>query len=102
MLTHEAVMNRLLWMQNAYPITKNDIILQKLHLVLMYLFGNYLAGLLKVQYYIFRKWRGKDPQRIIELINSQNISKLHFVPSMLNVFLEFCERKQRFFKKSLA
>ncbi|MCB4994270.1 mutanobactin A non-ribosomal peptide synthetase MubA [Streptococcus mutans] len=103
MLTHEAVMNRLLWMQNAYPITKNDIILQKtsfgFDVSIWELFGWTFEGAVL---YFLENGEEKDPQRIIELINSQNISKLHFVPSMLNVFLEFCERENKDSLKSLS
>lgn len=102
MVTHEAVMNRLLWMQNTYPIKKNDTILQKtsfgFDVSIWELFGWTFEGAVL---YFLENGEEKDPQRLIELINSQSISKLHFVPSMLNMFLEFCEREKKDSLKSL-
>lgn len=91
MISHESVMNRLLWMNEAYPVTNQDVVLQKtsfsFDVSIWELFGWTINGAVL---YFLENGEEKDPQKIIETINQEKISKLHFVPSMLNMFLEFC------------
>lgn len=41
MVSHQAIVNRILWMQSEYPLSANDTILQKRHALLMSLYGNF-------------------------------------------------------------
>lgn len=92
MVEHQAVVNRLLWMQKRYPIDQHDVILQKTPFIfdvsVWELFWWCLAGsklcLLKPGY-------EKFPQAIIEAVAHEQITVMHFVPSMLGVFLNYIE-----------
>ena len=93
---HSGIINRLLWMQSSYAINADDNILQKTpysfdvsvwELFWPLMFGSQL---------IFAKPEGhKDPDYLLHCIQHYNISTLHFVPSMLAVFLNSIKKKKQ-------
>ena len=87
--THGGICNRLLWMQEAYRLTPEDRVLQKtpfsFDVSVWEFFWPLLTGARLV---VARPGGHKDPRYLAELITSQRITTLHFVPSMLQVFLE--------------
>ena len=89
MNSHRAVVNRLLWMQEAYRLTSADRVLQKtpisFDVSVWELFWPLLAGATLV---VARPGGHQDPAYLVQLIREQRITTLHFVPSMLQVFLE--------------
>lgn len=92
MIEHHSVINRLAWMQQQYPLTAEDVLLQKTPLVfdvsVWELFWWSWAG---ASLCILQPGEEKDPLRLTEVIASNNISVIHFVPSMLHVFLSSVE-----------
>lgn len=90
MLEHGSVFNRLYWMQKQYPLSRNDIILQKttytFDVSVWELFLGILSG---ASCYIIEDGVEKDPEAIIEIISNIGITVLHFVPTMLNVVLNY-------------
>lgn len=89
MVEHHSVINRLNWMRKEYKLSEGDRLIQKTpftfdvsvwELMLWFFCG---AGLV-----ILDPRAEKDPSRIIETINKNNVSVIHFVPSMLNTFLD--------------
>ncbi len=89
MNSHRAVVNRLLWMQEAYCLGAADRVLQKtpisFDVSVWELFWPLLAGATLV---VARPGGHQDPAYLVQLIREQRITTLHFVPSMLQVFLE--------------
>ncbi len=89
MNTHRAIVNRLLWMQERYRLQAADRVLQKtpfsFDVSVWELFWPLLAGAGMV---LARPRGHQDPRYLADLIASQGITVLHFVPSMLQVFLE--------------
>jgi D-alanine--poly(phosphoribitol) ligase subunit 1 len=89
-IEHRSLINRLHWMQKNYPLTKDDVILQKTPYVfdvsLWELFWWSQQGA-KVCFMIpgFERF----PQAIVETIEKNSVTVMHFVPSMLNVFLQY-------------
>ncbi|MBA2762483.1 MAG: AMP-binding protein, partial [Segetibacter sp.] len=86
---HGGVVNRLTWAQDYHKLTRQDTILQKttysFDVSVWELFWPLLAGAKLV----FAKPRGhKDNDYLRYIINQHEITLLHFVPSMLNLFLE--------------
>ncbi|MBE3560030.1 MAG: amino acid adenylation domain-containing protein [Ktedonobacteraceae bacterium] len=86
---HRALCNRLHWMQQAYRLTAEDRVLQKTP------FGFDVAGweffwpLLNGARLVVARPRGhQDPAYLLALIEEQQITTMHFVPSMLQAFLE--------------
>ncbi|MCW5313966.1 amino acid adenylation domain-containing protein [Nostoc sp. KVJ3] len=89
MNTHKGISNRLLWMQDTYQLTPSDRILQKtpfsFDVSVWELFWPLLTGATLVM----AKPEGhKDSAYLIKLIQQQQITTVHFVPSMLRVLLQ--------------
>lgn len=89
MVPHQGIINRLIWMQNQYVLLPNDIVLQKtpynFDVSVWELFWPLIAG----ASLFFAKPEGhKDNDYLIDVINQRKISHLHFVPSMLGLFLQ--------------
>ncbi|HEX6290385.1 MAG TPA: amino acid adenylation domain-containing protein [Herpetosiphonaceae bacterium] len=89
MNTHQAIVNRLLWMQDAYRLDATDRVLQKtpfsFDVSVWEFFWPLLTGATLV---VARPGGHQDPAYLVELIAHERITTLHFVPSMLQVFLE--------------
>ncbi|PSB11067.1 non-ribosomal peptide synthetase [Pleurocapsa sp. CCALA 161] len=89
MNTHRGILNRLLWMQDAYQLTTVDSVLQKTPFSFDVSVWEFFWCLMVGARLIVAKPEGhRDPNYLIDLIRKNNITTLHFVPSMLKVFLE--------------
>ncbi|HZU03680.1 MAG TPA: amino acid adenylation domain-containing protein [Ktedonobacteraceae bacterium] len=86
---HQALCNRLHWMQQAYQLTPADHVLQKtpfsFDVSVWEFFWPLLSGACLV---VARPGGHQDPAYLVSLITEQQITTLHFVPSMLQMFLE--------------
>jgi len=89
MNTHRGIVNRLLWMQNAYLLDASDHVLQKtpasFDVSVWEFFWPLLTGATLV---LARPGGQADPGYLVDLIQEREITTLHFVPSMLQAFLE--------------
>jgi amino acid adenylation domain-containing protein/FkbH-like protein len=87
--THQGIVNRLLWMQDAFQLTSTDRVLQKtpysFDVSVWEFFWPLLTGATLV---MARPGGHKDPAYLVDLIAQEKITTLHFVPSMLSIFLE--------------
>ncbi len=87
--THRAITNRLLWMQDTYQLTEADRVLQKtsfsFDVSVWEFFWPLMVGARLV---LARPGGHRDAAYLARLIVEQEITTLHFVPSMLRVFLE--------------
>ncbi len=94
MIEHRALINRLNWMQKKFPIGSGDVILQKtpfyFDVSVWELFWSSLHG---AAVSFLAPHCEKIPSIIIDSIKKYQISIIHFVPSMLNVFLEYLGTK---------
>ncbi|ABA23460.1 Amino acid adenylation [Trichormus variabilis ATCC 29413] len=89
MNTHKGICNRLLWMQEAYQIDSTDSILQKTPFSFDVSVWEFFWTLLTGARLVIAKPGGhKDSAYLIDLITQEQITTLHFVPSMLQVFLQ--------------
>jgi D-alanine--poly(phosphoribitol) ligase subunit 1 len=92
MIEHRSLVNRLHWMQQAYPIDESDVILQKtpysFDVSVWELFWWALQG---AKLCLLMPGGERNPLAIVETIKRHQVSVMHFVPSMLNVFLEYLE-----------
>lgn len=94
MIEHRSLINRLHWMQRAYPIDERDVILQKtpyyFDVSVWELFWWALQG---AKLCFLMPGGERNPLAIVESIKRHHVSVMHFVPSMLNVFLEYLDGK---------
>ncbi|QXH44121.1 non-ribosomal peptide synthase/polyketide synthase [Pseudomonas xanthosomatis] len=85
---HSALTNRLCWMQQAYGLGRDDTVLQKtpfsFDVSVWEFFWPLMVG---ARLAIAAPGDHRDPARLVALIERHQVSTLHFVPSMLQVFL---------------
>jgi amino acid adenylation domain-containing protein/non-ribosomal peptide synthase protein (TIGR01720 family) len=90
--THRGLVNRILWMQSAYPLESGDCVLQKtpysFDVSVWEFFWPLLFG---ARLEVAQPGKHRDPTYLIETIVAQRVTALHFVPSMLHAFLEGSE-----------
>jgi amino acid adenylation domain-containing protein len=88
MVEHQALCNRIIWMQREYQLDAHDRVLQKTP----YSFD--VSGwefhwplMIGARLVIAEPGKHKDPEYLRDLIREQSITVLHFVPSMIQAFL---------------
>ncbi|WP_241386375.1 non-ribosomal peptide synthetase, partial [Rhodococcus sp. CH91] len=86
-VTHDAIVNRLVWMQSEYPLTADDSVMQKTPVTfdvsVWELFWPLAVGARLV---VAAPDGHRDPAYLQQLVVDENITAMHFVPSMLAVF----------------
>jgi amino acid adenylation domain-containing protein len=86
---HRGICNRLLWMQDAYGLQEGEAVMQKtpfsFDVSVWEFFWPLLVGARLV---VARPEGHRDSAYLVQLIQEQQITTLHFVPSMLRFFLE--------------
>ncbi len=89
MNTHKGILNRLLWMQDAYGLTQADRVLHKtpfsFDVSVWELFWPFMYGASLV---VARPEGHKDCDYLVRTIVDRQITIAHFVPSMLALFLQ--------------
>jgi amino acid adenylation domain-containing protein len=89
MIPHRGIVNRLLWMQEAYGLAPDDRVLQKTPFSFDVSLWEFFWPLLAGARLVFARPEGhRDPAYLADLIAREGITTLHFVPSMLQAFLE--------------
>ena len=89
MNTLKGICNRLLWMQDIYKLDSSDRVLQKTPFSFDVSVWEFFLPLLTGACLVIARPEGhKDSAYLVNLIAQQKITTLHFVPSMLQVFLE--------------
>jgi amino acid adenylation domain-containing protein len=87
--THQGICNRLLWMQDAYQLTDADRVLQKtpfsFDVSVWEFFWPLMTGARLV---VARPGGHQDGAYLVSLIQQQQVTVMHFVPAMLQVFVE--------------
>ncbi|MBQ4844782.1 non-ribosomal peptide synthase/polyketide synthase [Pseudoalteromonas sp. MMG005] len=86
--THEAIYNRIAWQQSAYPLSVDDVVLQKtpfgFDVSVWEFFWPLMYGAKLV---VAQPEAHKDSSRLLEVITKERVTTVHFVPSMLQAFI---------------
>ena len=89
MISHEAICNRLFWMQQKYNLDEQDRVLQKTPFTFDVSVWELFWPLLTGASVILPKPGGhRDCYYLVEYIRQQQVTICHFVPSMLSLFLQ--------------
>jgi amino acid adenylation domain-containing protein len=85
---HRSVVNRLHWMQRAYPVGPGDVLLQKTSVsfdvsVWELFWWSFTGAALALP----APGAEKDPAQLLAVIDRHRVTTVHFVPSMLTMFL---------------
>ncbi len=90
MIRHYSLINRLKWMQKQFPLGQEDTILHKTPFNFdVSVWEIFWWGLEGAKVCLLEPGGEKDPSAIVEAIEKNKITVMHFVPSMLNAFLEY-------------
>ena len=88
MNTHAAISNRILWMQAAYRLGERDRVLQKTPYTFDVSVWEFFWPLVVGARLVVARPEGhRDPSYLLRTLIEEGITVLHFVPSMLQVFL---------------
>ncbi|MCA1568713.1 MAG: amino acid adenylation domain-containing protein, partial [Acidobacteria bacterium] len=89
MNTHRGIVNRLLWMQARYGLTARDVVLQKTPFSFDVSVWEFFWPLQTGARLVVARPEGhRDTAYLTELIRGEGVTTLHFVPAMLQVFVE--------------
>lgn len=89
-IEHRGLLNRLAWAQSVYGLTREDAVLQKTPASFDVSVWEFFWPLLTGARLVIAKPGGhKDPGYLVNAIGQNNITILHFVPSMLQAFLDY-------------
>ncbi|MFY9137451.1 amino acid adenylation domain-containing protein, partial [Zwartia sp.] len=87
--THQALTNRLDWMQDVLKLNPSDRVLQKTGIGFDVAVWEWLLPLLTGSSLVIARPGGqKEPEYLEQVIDTHHVSVMHFVPSMLAVFLQ--------------
>jgi len=86
---HDGLRNRIQWMQESYRLSSADRVLQKTPFTFDVSVWEFLWPLISGAGLVVARPGGhRDSSYLVQLIQSQQITTLHFVPSMLELFLQ--------------
>ncbi|RMH66208.1 MAG: amino acid adenylation domain-containing protein [Calditrichaeota bacterium] len=89
LVSHQAIRNRLKWMQETFSLTTEDKVLQKTPYTFDVSVWEFFWPLTNGATLVIARPEGhKDPEYLIHVIRETGVTTLHFVPPMLQVFLE--------------
>lgn len=87
-IEHRPLLDRLLWMQKNTPIGPGDTVLQKTTTLFdVSVWELFWWGMQGARLCLLENGAERDPQRLLETIHTQQITTLHFAPSMLQMFV---------------
>jgi len=88
LVSHRAIVNRILWMQDQYPLVSEDVILQKTPCSFdVSVWEFFWSAMVGAKLHMAPPDAHRDPVQLRQLISDHSITTLHFVPSMLAAFV---------------
>ena len=95
MNTHAGIVNRLLWMRDTFALTAQDSVLQKTPFSFDVSLWEFFWPLMNGGRLVIARPNGhKDTGYLLDIIESEKITRVHFVPSMLRLFLAVADRNK--------
>jgi hybrid polyketide synthase/nonribosomal peptide synthetase FtdB len=92
MVPHRGVVNRLLWMERAFNLGPEDCFLQKTSASFdVSAWELFMPLVIGARVVLSRPGGQRDPRYLTELMRTQRVSVVHFVPSMLRAFLALAD-----------
>ena len=92
---HHGIRNRLQWMQEMYRLDESDRVLQKTPFSFDVSVWEFFWPLMTGARMIVARPAGhQDPNYLVQLIQQEGVTTIHFVPSMLQVFIEEPQAEQ--------
>ncbi|OZE93715.1 non-ribosomal peptide synthetase [Rhodococcus sp. 15-2388-1-1a] len=86
-VSHAAIVNRLSWMQHEYPLGPQDVVLQKTPATFdVSVWEFFWAFQIGASVVVAVPEGHRDPSYLLDVIAREQVSVVHFVPSMMSVF----------------
>lgn len=93
MISHEALVNRILWMQKVFPIQAQDVLFQKTHTCFdISVWESWWWSITGASVVFLPPKKEHDIKLFIQMIEQYQISAIHFVPSVLRIFLDYIKQ----------
>ncbi|HWV16359.1 MAG TPA: amino acid adenylation domain-containing protein [Cellvibrio sp.] len=87
LVSHRAICNRIEWMQHQYPMTLDDVVLQKTPCSFDVSVWEFFWPLMVGSSLVMAEPEAhRDPQALLQTIEKYRVTCMHFVPSMLAIF----------------
>ncbi|HKY41294.1 MAG TPA: amino acid adenylation domain-containing protein [Polyangiaceae bacterium] len=86
-LEHGALANQASWMQEAWPLTSSDCVLQKYSFAFDAALAEVLIALTSGARLVVDRARGRDVDRLVELMSRHAVTHLDLTPSLLTLLL---------------
>jgi len=91
-IEHHSLINRLCWMQKKYPIDEKDTILHKTPFTFdVSVWEIFWWSMVGARVCLLVPGGEKDPGTIADTVAGNHVTVMHFVPSMLNAFLDYLQ-----------
>ncbi|WP_412757942.1 amino acid adenylation domain-containing protein [Legionella bozemanae] len=90
MISHQALVNRILWMQNTFPLQRHDIVFHKTHICFdISVWETCWWAIAGAGVALLPPQKEHDIKLFIHMIEQYQLSVIHFVPSVLRIFLSY-------------
>ncbi len=94
-ISHKSLINRILWMQDKYPLEADSVILQKTPYTFdVSVWEIFWWGICNGSLAVSKPGEHFLPRRILEEVNRSKVTHIHFVPSVFELFLNYLESHQ--------
>lgn len=91
-ISHKSAVNRILWMHNKYPLTQDDVILQKTPYTFdVSVWELFWWGICGGSLAVSKPGEHFLPAKILDEVNNSEVTHLHFVPSVFEIFINYLE-----------
>lgn len=91
-INHRSLINRILWMQECYPVDQNSVILQKTPYTFdVSLWEIFWWGICGCSMTPSKPKEHFLPSKILNTVEKYQVTHLHFVPSVFDIFLTYLE-----------
>ncbi|WP_444944590.1 amino acid adenylation domain-containing protein [Microbulbifer sp. ZKSA006] len=92
LVSHEAIVNRLLWMQDEYKLTEGDVVLQKTPSSFDVSVWEFFWPLIQGAELVMAPPEAhRDPEQLLQIISQYQVTTMHFVPSMLAAMVDYLD-----------
>ncbi len=94
-ISHKSAVNRILWMHDFYPLEENDVILQKTPYTFdVSVWEHFWWGITGRTLCASKPDEHFLPAKILEEVERNKVTHLHFVPSVFDLFLTYLENNK--------
>ena len=91
-ISHRSALNRILWMDDKYPLEKDDVILQKTPFTFdVSVWEHFWWGMCGGSLAVSKPGEHFLPAKILEETSKNKVTHIHFVPSVFELFLNYLE-----------